>query len=104
MDTTVKDAEEVQLDKSPVRRITTRHMGTKHVLVAIIAVTTDPKIYREAIQSPRSADWQQAMTDEIESLEANSTWEVVPRPYGQKMLHSKWVYKTKRHADGTLER
>uniref|UniRef100_A0AAV1U914 Reverse transcriptase Ty1/copia-type domain-containing protein n=1 Tax=Peronospora matthiolae TaxID=2874970 RepID=A0AAV1U914_9STRA len=70
----------------------------------MIAVTTDPENYHEAMQSPRSAGWQQAMTGEIESLEANGTWEVVPRPYGQKMLHSKWVYKTKRHADGTLER
>ena len=104
VDTTVEDTEEVKLDKPLVERMTTRHMVTKHVPVVMIAVTTHPKNYRRAMHSPRSADWQQAMTGGIELLESNCTWEVVPRPYRQEMLHSKWVFKAKRHADNTLGR
>lgn len=63
--------------------MTTRHMGTKHVPVSMVTVTKDPKNYRESMQSTRSGDWQRAMSVEIESLEANNTWGVVPKLAGQ---------------------
>ena len=44
------------------------------------------------------------MRTEIEALEHNDTWEVVRKPRDAKLLHSKWVYKLKMHADGTIER
>ncbi|CAI5721085.1 unnamed protein product [Peronospora destructor] len=104
VDSIVKDTETVPREEKLAGRMTTRHMDTKHVPVAMVAVISNPKTYREAMQSSRSSDWQKAMSTEIESLETNDTWEVVPKPSGQKMLHPKWVYKTKRRADGTLER
>lgn len=85
-------------------RMTTRHMGAKHVPVAMVNLVEDPKTYRETVQSKDAALWREAMRCELESLKLNKTWEVTLRRPGQKLLHSKWVFKTKRHADGTLER
>jgi len=34
----------------------------------------------------------------------NGTWELVPRPKGKKIIGSKWVFKVKRNADGSVER
>ena len=32
------------------------------------------------------------------------TWELVERPPGRKLIDSKWCYKVKRHADGSIEK
>ena len=44
------------------------------------------------------------MTKELQALAKNHTWDVVSLPTGKKPIACKWVYKTKLHADGTLER
>ncbi|KAG6603126.1 Integrase catalytic core protein [Phytophthora cinnamomi] len=84
----------------------TRHMGAKHVPVQVVhaVVTPDPRNYREAIRDARANKWKEAIKVEFEALESNNTWEVVARPRNSKLLHTKWVFKTKTHADGTVER
>lgn len=48
--------------------------------------------------------WCDAIRLEIDSLKANGTWELRIRRPGQHILHSKWVFKNKKHTDGTLGR
>jgi hypothetical protein len=48
--------------------------------------------------------WVEAMEDEMESLEANDTWELTPLPAGKKAIGCKWVYKLKTSSDGTVQR
>ncbi|XP_075107034.1 putative mitochondrial protein AtMg00820 [Nicotiana tabacum] len=44
------------------------------------------------------------MGKEFEALEANHIWYVVPIPIGKKAIGSKWAYKIKFRADGSVER
>ena len=44
------------------------------------------------------------MEEEIQPLKQNQTWDLVPRPNDLKSISSKWVYKVKTHADGSVER
>ena len=44
------------------------------------------------------------MKIEIKSLNDNDVWELVELPVGRKTVGSKWVYKMKTGADGTVER
>jgi len=44
------------------------------------------------------------MNDEINALKKNNTFDVVNKPIGRNIVGSKWVLKTKKNADGTLER
>lgn len=44
------------------------------------------------------------MKNELEALERNGTWELVELPKNVKPIGSKWVYKVKHKADGTIER
>lgn len=44
------------------------------------------------------------MAKELTALESNHTWDTVPLPVGKKAISCKWVYKTKLHSDGSLER
>lgn len=45
-----------------------------------------------------------AMEDEINALLHNKTWDLVPPPSNKNVVTCKWLFKVKRHADGTLER
>ncbi|BBG93897.1 hypothetical protein Prudu_002043 [Prunus dulcis] len=60
-----------------------------------------PNSYRVASSSP---DWIKAMTEEIEALQMQGTWSLVPPPPHTNIVGSKWIYKIKWNADGTVSR
>lgn len=49
-------------------------------------------------------NWKQAMQEECDALLRNKTWKLIPQNSAQNLIDSKWVYKLKYKADGTLER
>jgi histone deacetylase 1/2 len=48
--------------------------------------------------------WRDAMEQEIQALKNNNTWRLVTPPAGVNIIDSKWVFKVKKHADGSIER
>jgi hypothetical protein len=44
------------------------------------------------------------MMEEYQSIIKNDVWEVVPRPKGKSIVTSKWIYKIKHVADGSIEK
>ena len=56
------------------------------------------------MKSENSEKWNEAMKTEMKSLSKNEVWDLVPLPEGRKAIGCKWVYKTKRNADGEVER
>ena len=44
------------------------------------------------------------MTIEYESIMENDVWEVVPRPQYKTIVTSKWLYKIKHVADGSMDK
>jgi hypothetical protein len=62
---------------------------------------TEPNSYTEACKHDQ---WTKAMQSELQALQQNNTWSIVPLPTGAKPIGSKWVYKIKRKADGSIER
>ncbi|KAJ9551621.1 hypothetical protein OSB04_015666 [Centaurea solstitialis] len=57
--------------------------------------------YHEAKDNPM---WVKAMTEEIDSIEKNGTWELVERPNNATIIGLKWVFKVKRDANGSISR
>jgi hypothetical protein len=48
--------------------------------------------------------WREAMLEEYDSIMRNDVWEVVSRPVGKSVVTSRWLYKTKYVADGSIEK
>ena len=59
----------------------------------------EPSSYTEAAQHP---SWKAAMDEEIDALHRNGTWRLVPPRPGLKVIDSKWVFKLKHKADGSV--
>ena len=66
-----------------------------------VSKINEPKTYQEA---STQSEWVEAMKKELDALEENETWTVMPLPPGKKPIGSKWVYKVKLKPDGTVER
>jgi hypothetical protein len=62
---------------------------------------TEPKIFYEA---NKHDDWIIAMNEELDQIEKNNTWELVPRPEDKKVIDSKWVFKNKIDEKGQVVR
>ncbi|EEB89105.1 hypothetical protein MPER_12841, partial [Moniliophthora perniciosa FA553] len=69
-----------------------------------ISDQAEPVTYRQAITSPNAEQWQEAMIEEMTAHLSNGTWNLVELPPGQKAIGSKWVYRIKHKADGSIER
>jgi hypothetical protein len=48
--------------------------------------------------------WQDAMTEEYHSILKNEVWDIVQRPEEKFVVTSKWIYKIKHAADGSIEK
>ena len=68
------------------------------------AESHEPTTLKEALASPDKAKWMKAMEKEMESLYENDVWDLVELPNGQNAVGSKWVFKLKVGADGSVER
>ena len=64
-------------------------------------INSEPSSFGEAAQHDV---WQEAMVEEYDSIMKNQVWEVVPRPQGKKVVGSKWIYKVKHVAEGSMEK
>jgi hypothetical protein len=52
----------------------------------------EPKFFYE---DNNHDDWIRAMNEELDQIEKNNTWELVPRPEDKNLIRSKWVFKNK---------
>lgn len=55
-------------------------------------------------QASKDYNWFNAIQKEIQALENNYTWSLVPLPPGKVPIGCKWVYKLKYKVDGTLDK
>ena len=60
-----------------------------------------PNTVREALSHP---DWRSAMVDEMQALDDNGTWDLVPLPTGKKIIGCSWVFAIKFNPDGFVAR
>ena len=64
----------------------------------------EPTSYAEAMSRPDAHLWQAAVNAERESLWKTGTYRLTELPAGRQAIGCRWVFKIKRHADGTIDR
>jgi hypothetical protein len=73
----------------------------QNLAIAMFSSSEDPSTYEEAAKVD---SWRKAMDSEIQSIEANDTWELVNLPPGVKAIGVKWIFKTKYNEKGQIEK
>ena len=61
----------------------------------------EPKTVNDALQDD---DWCKEMEEEIEQIEKNKTWTVVPRPAEKNVIGTKRVFRHKLYENGEFTR
>ncbi|GAB9477113.1 hypothetical protein Gpo141_00014172 [Globisporangium polare] len=60
--------------------------------------------YGGIMKSEFKSQWKEAMNAEMRSLVQHVTWELVDLPPGKKLIGSRWLFKIKRNADGSVNK
>lgn len=60
-------------------------------LAYAFSVEVGPSDINEALNSPDRKHWENAMTDELKSLETNKTWDLVELPLDRRAIKNKWI-------------
>ncbi|KAK8708347.1 hypothetical protein V6N13_059389 [Hibiscus sabdariffa] len=69
----------------------------------ILVDQDEPKTYQEAVLSPDSEKWLEAMRSEMDSMSNNQVWTLVEPLEGIKPIGCKWVFKKKTDMDGNVQ-
>jgi len=72
-----------------------------YVALATNIVESEPFSYEEAACQQV---WREAMVEGYASVMKNDVWEIVLRPKGKSVVTSRWLYKIKQAADGSIEK
>jgi hypothetical protein len=59
----------------------------------------EPNNFNEA---NKDINWLKSMNEELDQIEKNDTWELVPRPSNKNVIGSKWAYKNKMNEQGNI--
>ena len=58
--------------------------------------------YEEAMMSPDSTKWLEAMKSKIGSMYENKVWTLVDLPNDRRAIEIKWIFKRKTDADSSV--
>ena len=72
------------------------------ILEVMLLDHDEPTNYEEAMMSPDSAKWLEAMKSEIGSMYENKVWTLVDLPDDRQAIENKWIFKKKTDADGNI--
>ena len=64
----------------------------------------EPNTQKQAMAADDAERWREAIDEEMNALRRNETWTVVPRPNDRSIVGSRWVFKVKHDAEGSIER
>ena len=73
-----------------------------HVLEVMLLDNDEPTNYEEAMMSPDSMKWFEAMKSEMGSMYENKVWTLVELPADRQAILYKWISKRKTNADSSV--
>ena len=62
----------------------------------------EPTNYEEAMMSPDSTKWLEAMKSEMRYMYENKVWTLIDLPNDRRAIEIKWIFKRKTDADSSV--
>ena len=62
----------------------------------------EPMNYEEAMMSPDSVKWLEAMKSEMRSMYENKVWTLIDLPNDRRAIDIKWIFKRKMDTDSSV--
>uniref|UniRef100_H3H942 Integrase catalytic domain-containing protein n=1 Tax=Phytophthora ramorum TaxID=164328 RepID=H3H942_PHYRM len=72
--------------------------------VEAAADLSEPTTFQEAVNGPDQVHWRKAIRAELKSIRLRGVFRAAKLPSGQRAIGTKWVFKIKRKADGSIEK
>ena len=72
------------------------------ILEVMLLDHDEPTNYEEAMMSPDSAKWLEAMKSEMRSMYENKVWTLIDLPNDRQAIEIKWIFKRKTDADSSV--
>ena len=76
-----------------------RQSGRNEQVHFSLLSTIEPGTFAEASTDEH---WVKAMEEELDQIEKNETWELVPRQNNKNVIGTKWVFRNKMNEDGQV--
>ena len=65
---------------------------------------SEPSTFEEAVSGPDQVHWRKAIDAELASMKLRGVFRAAKLPSGQRAIGTKWVFKIKRKADGSIDK
>lgn len=90
--------------RSPYRtRLRSRETAEESLVVAeVFMAQVEPMNLEEVLESKEVNKWLKAIDEELDSLEQNNTWKLVPRPQNKNVLTNRWIFRRKYNSMGEV--
>ena len=74
-----------------------RQSGRNEQVHFSLLSTTQP---RNFIEASTNEHWVKEMEEELDQIDKNETWELVPRPRNKNVIGTKWFFRNKMNEHG----
>ena len=97
----LQEAERIASPKGTFRERKRPHRFGGYVSLMRSISDVEPSSFEEA---DKLQVWKDAMLEEYRSILKNNVWDIMSRPKDKSLVSSKWIYKIKHAADGSVEK
>jgi hypothetical protein len=98
---TVQEAKRIAAPKGTFRESRMPHRFGGYVALMSSISDVEPSSFEEA---DKLQVWKDVVLEEYKSILKNNVWDIVSRPKDKSVISSKWIYKIKHAADGSVEK
>jgi hypothetical protein len=96
---TMQEAEKIVAPKGNLGESKRPHMFGGYVALMSNISDVEPSSFEE---EDKLQVWKDFMLEEYRSILKNNVWDIVPRPKDKSLVSSKWIYKIKHEANGSV--
>jgi hypothetical protein len=97
----IQDGEKYGVPEGTTRQVKRPKPFSSYMALMCDLLEKEPTCFEDAIQKK---EWVDAMTEEYQSIIKNDVWEIVPRPNSKDVVLSRWLFKIKHAAYGSIEK